>query len=231
VSYDDIFDTEPVRRLPRPPISLLNDVRRYVDRYYEPDEWQLEDEFFECSSIDGDFCLGNISSADAFGDEGSFACSKSVAPPRAMARRELWDDRIPHRPSSIEDMLEGIGKSFSETLLEYIDMKGMRDQDAYKCANVDRRTFSKIRCDREYKPSKLTAFSFVIGLRLSIEEANHLLATAGMCFSPSSRLDLIVEYFVLTGKYEGIDEVNSALYHLGESVLGHVYKDDTFANH
>ena len=47
--------------------------------------------------------------------------------------------------------------TFVDMLTRYINMKGWRDTKVYKAAQIDRRLFSKIMSDREYKPSKDTA--------------------------------------------------------------------------
>ena len=49
---------------------------------------------------------------------------------------------------SIEDELNTLDKGFAETLFDYIDSKGMTDVDCYKRANIDRKTFSKIKCSK-----------------------------------------------------------------------------------
>ena len=63
-----------------------------------------------------------------------------------------------HR-QDIDKVLRQKGESFSEMLLRLIDDKGLKDSEAYKRANVDRRLFSKIRSSKEYMPSKKTAIS------------------------------------------------------------------------
>ena len=47
--------------------------------------------------------------------------------------------------------------TFVDMLIRYINKKGWRDTKVYKAAQIDRRLFSKIMSDREYKPSKDTA--------------------------------------------------------------------------
>ncbi len=122
--------------------------------------------------------------------------------------------------SSLDDFVDDLDKGFSDTLFDYIDAKGITDVEAYKRSNVSRKVFSKIKCNKGYQPSKITAVSFAIGLRLSLEETEHLLNTAGMCLSRSSKFDVIIEYFIKTGKYQDIHEVNETLYQYDQVLLG-----------
>ena len=122
--------------------------------------------------------------------------------------------------NSLDDFFGDLDKGFSDTLFDYIDAKGITDVEAYKRSNVSRKVFSKIKCNKGYQPSKITAVSFAIGLRLNLEETEHLLNTAGMCLSRSSKFDVIIEYFIKTGKYQDIHEVNETLYQYDQVLLG-----------
>ena len=145
--------------------------------------------------------------------------SCSAAPPRMPRdRMERRDGRL--RSDTLEDMLANMDKSFADTLFHYINRVGITDVEAYKRANVDKKTFSKIKCNPDYRPSKITAVSFAIGLRLTLEETQHLLSTAGMCLSRSSKFDVIIEYFLTSRKYWTIFDVNEVLYQFDQSLLG-----------
>lgn len=121
---------------------------------------------------------------------------------------------------NLDDMLKNLDCGFAETLFRYIDEKGISDVDCYKRANVDKKTFSKIKCNKNYKPSKVTAVSFAIALRLDINETNRLLNTVGMSLSRSNKFDVIIEYFITTGNYESIFDVNEVLYKFDQVTLG-----------
>ena len=118
-----------------------------------------------------------------------------------------------------ENITNKIGLSFSQTLLDMIDKKGMTDVECYKSANIDRKLFSKIRCNNDYKPSKETVLALAIGLKLSKDETNELLLSAGYILSPSILSDIIVLYFIENKLYD-INNVNIALYEHGQKVLG-----------
>lgn len=145
--------------------------------------------------------------------------SCSAAPPRMpRGRMERRDGAL--SSATLDDMLANMDKGFADTLFYYIDKVGLSDVDAYKCSNVDKKTFSKIKCNPDYRPSKITAVSFAIGLHLSFEETQHLLSTVGMCLSRSSKFDVIIEYFIRSGNYETIFDVNEVLYRLDKRLLG-----------
>ncbi len=121
---------------------------------------------------------------------------------------------------SLDDMIENMDAGFAETLFYFIDSKGISDVECYKRSNVDKKTFSKIKCRKDYRPSKITAVSFAIGLRLSVEEAKRLLDSAGYSLSGSILFDVIITYFLRTGDYKNIHDVNEALFRYDQSLLG-----------
>ena len=124
------------------------------------------------------------------------------------------------KSASLEEMLKNLDKGFADTLFDFIDEKGMTDVECYKRANVDKKTFSKIKCNKDYRPSKVTAVSFAIALHLNIDETNRLLNTVGMSLSHSNEFDVIIEYFITTGNYESIFDVNEVLYKFDQITLG-----------
>lgn len=165
------------------------------------------------------------------GEDGGFLPRSNAAPARS---REIYATGPTPRPSrrrpaasvakapapSLEDMLRAMDKGFADTLFELIDARGITDVDCYKGANVDKKTFSKLKCNKDYKPSKVTAVSFAISLRLTPAEADRLLRTAGLSLSRSSKFDVVIEYFLTTGNYESIHDVNEVLWQLDLQTLG-----------
>ena len=103
----------------------------------------------------------------------------------------------PMAVGGLDSLLAHLDAGFSETLLKLIDRSGKKDAEVYKKANVDRKLFSKIRNNPDYKPSKATAIAFAIALELSLPETRDLIARAGYALSPSSKFDVIIEYFIM----------------------------------
>ena len=120
---------------------------------------------------------------------------------------------------SLEEMLGGAGETFQQRLFKLIDASGMDDVTVYKKANIDRKVFSRIRCKADYKPKKKTAVAFAVALKLDLPTTLDLLSRAEIAFSPSSRFDLIVTYFI-TNKIYDIYEINAALFKYGQPILG-----------
>ena len=69
------------------------------------------------------------------------------------------------------------------------------------------------------KPKKKTAVAFAVALELDLPTTLDLLSRAEIAFSPSSRFDLIVTYFI-TNKIYDIYEINATLFKYGQPILG-----------
>ena len=179
---------------------LFSNVAAYIDRCY------IETE--ESSPRRLASMLPFAAAAGRGMDFGAVAADEAVA-------AEDHQDRI----SSLSRRLNEMDLGFSQLLLEYIDRTGKKDAEIYKRANVDRRVFSKIRSNPEYRPSRATAVAFAIALELNLEETRELLGRAGFALSHSSKFDIIVEYFIENRRYN-IQEINEILFAFDQSLLG-----------
>ena len=124
------------------------------------------------------------------------------------------------RNKSLEEYMKAMDKSFAYKLFDYIDSKGMTDVECYKKANIDKKTFSKIKCNPDtYKPSKQTAVAFAIALELTLDETQDLLSSAGLTLSRSFVFDKIIRYFIQKGEYD-VFVINEALFEFDQVLLG-----------
>lgn len=121
---------------------------------------------------------------------------------------------------TLTEYMKTMDKPFAYKLFYYIDKKGMTDVECYKKANIDKKTFSKIKCNpNTYKPSKQTAVAFAIALELSLNETQDLLASAGLTLSRSFTFDKIIRYFIQKKVYD-IFVINEASFEFDQVLLG-----------
>ena len=104
-------------------------------------------------------------------------------------------------------------------ILHLIKESGEKNSTIYTRANIDRRHFSKIANNPEYKPSKQTVLAFAIALKLDFEKTKDLLAVAGFTLSKANLADVIVSFFI-EYKIFDVDLVNQILYKYEQPLLG-----------
>ena len=114
---------------------------------------------------------------------------------------------------------DNIGVSFHDKLFELIDEAHLDNKDVWKRANLDRKHFSKIQCDQNYHPKKKTVMALCIALQLDLEQSRDLLARADWAFSPSSKVDLIVQKAIIDKQYD-IMQLNVTLFKYTNEILG-----------
>lgn len=122
-------------------------------------------------------------------------------------------------PAGIDDLVVRLDEPFNATLLRLIDAKGKTDVEVYKRANIDRKLFSKIRTGNGYTPSKRTILALAVALELNLDETDNLLKRAGYTLSHNVKSDVIIEYFIISGKYN-IFDINEVLFKYDQPLLG-----------
>jgi len=109
---------------------------------------------------------------------------------------------------------------FANELNRWLERKGLDPVSVYKGAGVTKQVWAKLRSVGERrKPNKDTALALTVGFKMTPDEADGFLASAGYAFSPSSRRDAIVRFYLAHSDWD-ILGVNTALFDFGEKPLG-----------
>lgn len=122
------------------------------------------------------------------------------------------------RRSELDTQIAIKDESFTQMVIRKIQEKEMSNPQCYTKAHIDRRLFSKILSNIDYKPDKKTAFALALALELPLEEAEELLAKAGFAISDSQKFDLIIKYFIRNNFYD-ILVINEALLSYDQPLL------------
>mgnify|MGYP002620411345 CR=1 FL=1 len=107
--------------------------------------------------------------------------------------------------------------SFNEVLFSFIDELGVKDSEIYKKVDIDRKLFSKIRCNNNYIPRRNVVIKLCLALGLNKTNFNKLLNSAGYSLS-NSKFDLVISYCLDNYIYD-INIVNDYLYTYVNTVL------------
>ena len=177
--------------------------------------------FKEIKDFLEDDCTNKICLDDTEEYRGArYHISRKYCDAAPMLMAEMPEPTVKGKDKSFEEYMKDKDKSFAYKLFDLIDERKMTDVECYKKANVDKKTFSKIKCNPDkYKPSKQTAVAFAIALELSLDETQELLASAGLTLSKSFTFDKIIMFFLEKGSYN-IFEINEALFEFDQMLLG-----------
>lgn len=191
--------------------ELSGDIQTFIDDNY------VQDKYSAVHSYVGGRWRNVPDELDEEGVEEE--CDKLCMNEKRMTLACAMPNKSIESARSLEDILVDPGETFCAKLFKLIHEKNQDDVEVYKRANLDRKHFSKIRSNVNYKPTKKTALALAIALRLDLDETTDLLARAELALSPSNRGDLIVKYFIERQKYD-IWEINSMLFKFGQPTLG-----------
>ena len=109
-------------------------------------------------------------------------------------------------------------QTFCQMLFSLIDQKNFKDVDVYKRANLDRKYFSKLRSDQNYKPKKKIVCALALALELDNPTCKKLVKKAGYILTSASKFDLVIRYCIENKIYD-LMKVNEMLYDLGLETL------------
>lgn len=189
--------------------KLFQSVKSYIDETYvqetELEEYSVKSTYVRDRKLTQHHLNRRVGAMEDVCD-----CSVLPAPECLMSSKSA--------PRKLEDILGEVDETFSETLLRLIDQKGLTDSYVYKKANIDRKHFSKIRNNKDYKPKKETAIAFAIALELNLDETLDFIGRAGFTLTHSSKFDIIIEYFLMEENYN-IFEINDVLFAFGQTTL------------
>jgi hypothetical protein len=191
--------------------KLFRDVQEYIDDHYAETHVRKNVEFRREQ-------LWHLDEERALELEKSICDDATIAPDGGLFAAPSYAASAKPR-TDWHELIKATDEGFSQALLRLIDEKGMTDVQCYKKANVDRRLFSKIRSDTEYRPSKPTVLAFAMALKLTQAETQQLLRKAGFVLTRSSKLDLVIEYCIKERFYD-VFQINEVLYELDLPLLG-----------
>ena len=119
----------------------------------------------------------------------------------------------------LDSFLKKKDAGFVETLLDLIQKSGQKNSSVYKRANMSKQHFSKLINNPNSVPTKATAISLALALRLNLSQTQDLIGRAGYALTNSSVFDLIIQYHIQHKIYNVI-EINIVLYDFDQSLLG-----------
>lgn len=153
--------------------ELFGIIEDYIDLHYEP------------PSDDYEKFLSRDNTDKSLGESES---KRFLECPFSEIRRE----------KNLDVVLESAkdAKTFRDRMEDWMREKNISPSELQRNADIDRRHFSKIRGQKDYRTTKSTAIAIAVGLGLGSGEARELISLAGFALSPSSRSDLIVRYFL-----------------------------------
>lgn len=126
---------------------------------------------------------------------------------------------IPGIGKRLAEFVQKKQEPFNKCLFQMIDEKGLKDSDVYKKSGLTRQMFSKIRCKTDYIPTKSIMLSLAVGMQLTVQETEKLLASGNQLLSLSDTGDLIVRFFMEQGVYN-LNVYNEYLFEYHQHLLG-----------
>ncbi len=155
--------------------KLIDEVGKYIDKYYEPakDDIKMDKEMksifdritsfrkkrAEKKALQDQQILENSQTEESAPEEFDVSTMQKTKLKKGMSSTMSVN-------RNIDNLMNQLEETFSQRLLRMIDERGMTNSEAYTKAYVDRRHFSKIRKDVNYVPNKKTVLAFTIAFTL-----------------------------------------------------------------
>ena len=158
--------------------KLIDEVGKYIDKYYEPvkDGIKMDKEMksifdkiikfrkkrVEEKALQEELVKESSLSEEVLPEEFDVSTMHKTKIQKGMSSTMSVN-------RNIDNLMDQLEETFSQRLLRMIDERGITDAEAYTKAYVDRRHFSKIRKDINYIPNKKTVLAFTLALELSLD--------------------------------------------------------------
>ncbi len=189
--------------------KLFSGIKSYIDDNYVFDRYEAEESVLLSEPMP--VCDAVIE------EERCATCISAPEKKKRLRKNDVSERTFAAKRKSLDEYIR-LDESFSLKLLRLIDEKGMSDVECYKKANVSKQTWHKLMTDKSYKPGKKTAISFAVALRLTLDEAQSLLASVGFVLSDSSLFDVIIKYCLENEVYD-VFEIDAALFKYDQETL------------
>lgn len=118
----------------------------------------------------------------------------------------------------LDTFLKKKDAGFVETLKDLIKQSGQKNSTIYKRANMSKQHFSKLINNPDSVPTKATAISLALALKLNLAQTQDLIGRAGYALTNSSVFDLIIQYHIQHKIYNVI-EIDIVLYKFDQNLL------------
>ena len=134
---------------------------------------------------------------------------------------QLKRKQIREAKQDLSQIVGGKQYNFHKLFLDFLDRKEMNGADVYK-GYFDRRIYSKIQSNVNYHPSKGIAIQCCLGLHLTMEESEWLLASGSYAFNMNFDPDIVIMYCIRNQKWK-MYEINSELEKYGLPCFDNIY--------
>jgi O-acetyl-ADP-ribose deacetylase len=111
-----------------------------------------------------------------------------------------------------------IEETFVDMLFRLMNERNTSKPELYKRANLDRKFFSKLNTNKDYRPSKKNVCALALALQLDNATAKQLIKKAGYILTSAHKFDLVIRY-CFENKIYDINQVNLLLYDNGLTTL------------